>query len=385
MAKADVLLVAGDGGGAEALINLAAPLILKNLNLRFGADASKRARAANVFLKAGITFDLLKTSDDMKKVSEDLKKYVEEARVVVSTPCVTAYHTGAAVIRYGTEIGKTTIILGGLEFDHAYSPWRDLNPTFWIAHNEFHKRYILRWRPNLDSNKVIVMGNPIFANVPTLVANKEKNRQEVRNNLHIGEKEIFLLYWSPGEIRELCDENLGALVAGLKGLQDYCQRLGRRVVLGLRLHPKLDTTIYLGYRERWSECIKEICQNLGIRFVGGVDEIEPNCLNFGADIIAGERSTQLYLAALCGLVPIFIIPPLMREFFVEELRQVFPFISPLEYNLALGVYKKEDVGGAFIHALNPGLQFTLRANLSYLPSLEEVGNIADFITSQLGR
>lgn len=377
----DVLGVAGDRAGANFFKLLYPNLQQAGLSCYFIADGDENGE---IFQKNQMPFQRVFTGNDLTP-SQELREYTEKAKVILTTPCVTAWRTGVAAINYGSSLGKITIIGGGLDFNHSYPQWVSIKPTLWLANNEFHKDHIFslkkRRTKGVKKDDIVVTGNPIFDCVLDLVWQHDSLRKKVRTELGISDDTINIVYWSPGEREELCEENFLGFTDGLIDLAfDFNRMVYRKVALCLRLHPKLDQTIRPGYVQYWQEYFTVVCQERGIKYIEKAVNIDPNELNFSADIVVTERSTQGYLAAFCGIPTVFLILPRLWEFFREELKLKGAYLYPLDRRIALAAMSEGEIYRIFLNALDPNIQKRLRINLA---KLSPFGGAAQAITQLL--
>lgn len=250
MGNGQILMVSGDMGGAKIQLPVYEELTKLGVSARVIVDADPKAKGGTVWEKAEITFE------KMLAGSAEFEDAIKTADMIFAGSCATAWAAESWAIRIGKQQNKFTVIGSDMWFNHARPSWLNASPNFWLAIDEIHQKDILKLRPNWHPDRVPILGQPAFDNLPALIADKENIRRELRAKLGIADDERVLLYWSPGEHRGRATEGFIGLIEGIRALSG----ISSRNVIIPRIHPKLKSVIGEDYDRLWREIINMTCK-----------------------------------------------------------------------------------------------------------------------------
>lgn len=375
---AQVLMVSGDIGGAKIQLPVYKKLIEQGISARVVVDADPEAKAGTVWKKAGVPFE-------GTFPSAKFEDGIRAADVIFAGSCATAFSAEYFAIARGKDFNRLTVIGSDVWFNHARKYWRSANPDFWLAIDEVHQKDILKLRPNWLPDRVPILGQPAFDNLPTLIANKKQIREDIRAKLGILDYEEVLLYWSPSEHRDRCTEGFVTLIEGIRGIHSH----SAYPAIIPRIHPKLKQAVGEEYDHLWREIIVKICKEYGCRLVWA-DNVNPQELNLAADVVLSQWSSKSFTSAICGVPTVNVLLPEFRDFLENELGQKKPYLPTLKCGAALGVFSlysnaTRNVEDGIDAALDVEyFQETIAPNAQkMMPSGNSAEQIAEFLASLL--
>lgn len=305
---AQVLMVSGDMGGAKIQIPVYKELIKLGISAQVIVDADQKAKGGTVWEKAGILFEKMLPSAEFDKA-------IRATDVIFVGSCATAWSAEYWAIERGNIFNKSTVIGSDMWFNHARKPWRDATSDFWLAIDEIHQKDILKLRQGwLLPYRVPILGQPVFDNLPALIADKENIRRELRAKLGIADDEQVLLYWSPGEHRGRATEGFVGLIEGIQALS----RISSHNVIIPRIHPKLKNVIGEEYDRLWREIIATTCKETQCRLVYA-DGVNPQKLNLAADRVLSQWGTDSITSAICGIPTVNVFLSEFQNFLLNDL------------------------------------------------------------------
>jgi len=239
-------------------------------------------------------------------------------------------------------------------FNHGYK-WRDDQADFWFAINKAHAEAIHHLRPQLDPDRVKVVGQPAFDSLLELIPRKDEIRRKQRQILRIGEDERIFLWFSQG-MPEVIEEDLEMIVGGVKSL-------GRgefNPVFIPKVHPKLDK-IKSGWVETIYGDLQNLCDLCGVRFMKA-DESKSEELCLSADAILSITATDDIKNWLMGGPPVIhLMGPRVRQWFEKDLLLASPHYLPdVQSEEALVVTSNDEWEQVLRQALDPGIRGELR-------------------------
>jgi hypothetical protein len=362
-------MVFGDIGGAKIMLSARKELMARGISVRVIVDADPVAKGGTVWEKAGIPFE------KMLPGMAEFEDAIREADLIFAGSCATAFAAEYWAIERGKAFNKFTVIGSDMWFNHAQKQWRNATPDFWLAIDEIHQKDILKLRPDWLPDRVPILGQPAFDNLPALIANKENIRRELRAKLGIANCEHALLYWSPGENRGRCTEGFIGLIEGIQSVS----RLSSRSVIIPRIHPKMKQVIGEEYDRTWREIIATTCKETGCRLVWANDA-DPQKLNLASDVVLSQWSTDSITSAICGVPTVNIFLSEFQDFLLNDLHQERPFLPTVKCGAAVGVFSLFNIGTALC-SLDT---VTLAQNAKkMMPSGHSAEQIAAFLKSLL--
>ncbi|MEK7659302.1 MAG: hypothetical protein AAB338_01440 [Patescibacteria group bacterium] len=341
------LFVCGDIGGASMMVSVVHSLQSAGHNIKFVVDGE--GVGYQVLLGVRISFEVQfePTSSGSFHIPAD------EADLVFISTCASTNKIGKAYARAFRGVKPVVFGADGF-FNHGYK-WREDEADFWFAINEAHAEAIRSLRPQLDSGRVRVVGQPAFDSLMEFIPRKEQIRNEQRQALGIGENKKMFLWFSQG-MPEVIEEDLEMMAEGIKLLEP----LAPYSVFIPRVHPKLDK-LKSGWVEKIYGDFEHLCQLYGIQFIRA-DKIKGEELCLASDVILSITATDDIKNWMMGGPPVIhLMGPRVRQWFEKDLLLSPPFYLPdVKSGEALAVTSSEEWEKVLRQALDPSTCQLLR-------------------------
>ncbi len=288
------VFVVGDIGGAKMILPVI-PLF-KKAGVDVEVMADSEGEGYKVLNEAGVKTYNITEAD----VGGTRGVPLEEANLLFIGTCGTAnkLERGAAAQYFSQK----PIVLGADGFfNHNRLDWREAKADYWFAITEEHTIDIRRRRPNLAPDKVLVVGNPAFDNLPTLYKRKGEVRQQRRQELGLTDNQILAIWWSQGTECVL-REDVAYTFESIQCLS--C--LGRPVMFAAMVHPKVEriragyiAEIYKQIETTAIQCRVDVLPESAVK---GKMPFEEFCL--AADVIFDITSTEGIKSNILGGPPL---------------------------------------------------------------------------------
>lgn len=364
-----ILMVSGDMGGFNIQFPVYQKLRELGVDVEVVVDSDERALAGKKWADKGVKFHA-------PRRATDLLPFVENSGVVFVCSCATCFEKERLAVRYGNMNEKITVVGADMWPNHWRPGWRKVMPDFWTAIDEAHQRDILSRRPHLKKSQVPILGQPAFEPLVDLMENRDKVRDELRNKLEINDNERVLLFWSLGDSRERCNDAVASLLSAIA--QYWNMFYFARPVLIPRLHGKLKKVVSEEYFEFLHETIASFAKIHGVRVVRA-DSEDTEKLNFVADLVMTQWSTEGIKSAIAGIPTLNVLLDSHRKYLKEELEQPHPYLPTIEHGLARLVTVADDLP----RALNNELKKERNINHPMVPQKNSSLKIAEFLKNLL--
>lgn len=238
-------------------------------------------------------------------------------------------------------------------FNHALPAWRSLSFGNWLAIDEGHAQTIRELRPGLPVGQVRSVGQPAFDLALSMIPRKEEIRNSMRRSLSISSDEKVFLWWSQG-MAQVIGEDIAYMKKALQSLP------AKDSVLILRLHPKLNRTVYDGFVAEVVGELTSLAQKSGWRVVSA-EGVGGEELCLAADVVLSVTCTEDIKCTLMGGPPVVhFLGPRVRDWMSKDLGLIHPFLPDVKTGQAIGVFSVEDVGGVLQQAVLPSVRDALR-------------------------
>lgn len=276
------------------------------------------------FLEERTEFKRIETS---KNVLVQIANEVESANLVLVSQSVNSGIDSSLVATAATESGIRAITIaiedfpgGGSALDNVLSSKNKLLiPDWQCVMNEESKKAVIKTRPNIDPERIVITGLPNFDNINA--NKKEETKKEFRRKYNINESDKIIVWI--GGYGDVDSETLKVFIEGLKmgEIKDY------RLII--RKHPSDDRG-----EEFFNNLTHEISNYLIDTSVENIDTVRQS-----ADLIVSINSTESVKAVCEGTLTLLIIIP---EILKETGEPNFSFLIAEDGSTAV-VRKKEEM------------------------------------------
>ncbi|TSC89034.1 MAG: hypothetical protein G01um10142_541 [Parcubacteria group bacterium Gr01-1014_2] len=346
MAKS-FLFVCGDIGSTKMMVPVAQELTNLGHQVSFVADGE--GIGYQVLLEARIGFEVqFKSASGLCHVPAD------GTDLVFISTCASANKVEKSYARAFYGIKPVVFGADGF-FNHGYK-WCEDIADFWFAINEAHAGAIRFLRPQLDPDRVKVVGQPAFDPLLELIPRKEQIRKDERQALGIQDDEKVFLWFSQG-MPEVIEEDLEMMEQGIEAMNAV-----PKPVFIPRVHPKLDK-IRIGYFQGIHSKLKEVCFRNRARLVRA-DNLSGEELCLASDVVISITATDDIKNWLMGGPPVIhLMGSRVRQWFEESLRLNPPdYLPDVQAGEALAVRTADDWSSAISDALDQEKFPVLRRN-----------------------
>lgn len=372
MGQERALMVSGDMGGGRIHLPVYKELVELGIIPQVVTDASPGSKAGNVWEKAGIAHTPMLPSAEVEDV-------VRAADLIFVGSCASCYATVKFALDCGNRFNKLTVIGSDMWFNHARTPWIRATPDLWFAIDEVHQEDILRLRPGWLSDRVPILGQPVFDSLVQLITDKEKIRKDVRDRFGIADNEEVLLFWAPGDHRERCAESFVSLIEAIR----VWKKVVASPVVIPRLHPKMAGVLGKDFDNEWREKIASACRENKCRVVNA-DGFEAQKLNLAADLVLSVWGTDSITSAICKVPTVNVFLEKFQNFVESNLRQTKPYLPTLKCGAAIGAFSVSEIETAMKYALSDSGQKEMARNAQKMrPSGDSARTIALYLEELL--
>lgn len=342
MAK-NFIFVCGDIGGTDMMIRVAKKLVTDGHRVDFVVDGD--GIGYQQLIKQRMVFQM--------QFAENLSYNDEDADLVFISTCASALNVPKSYAK--ANFGVRPVVFGadGL-FNHGYK-WLGEKADYWLAINGAHAQAIRNLRPELESYRVVVTGQPAFDSVIGLIPGKEEIGSKCRQELNISDDENVFLWWSQG-MPEVIEEDVEMILSAIKAVG----RVTESGVFIPRVHPKLEK-IKSGYVQEILGKVESACSQSRVRLVRA-DKAPSEQLCLASDAIISITCTEDVKNWIMGGPPVIHhMGPSIQSWFKDSLLLRPPYFLPdVENGQALSVRENSEWKSAIMASITRGTRQELR-------------------------